>query len=129
MILDTSVLIDILRGEDLVTPWEEKLDETGAASITPITVMELWEGIHRASATRSERDDVETLLTEIDEVPFDTPAAVRAGEISATLLDGGNRIDVEDIMIGAIAVERDETVLTGNPKHFDRIPDLTVESY
>ena len=45
--------------------------------------------------------------------------AIRAGEV----------IPPVDIMIGAIALENNEIVLTRNVKHFRRIPDLKVKTY
>lgn len=129
MILDTSVLIDVLRGEEAVSEWETKLDESGTAAVTPISIMELWEGVHRSSATETERDRVETLLTGLTEVHFDRSSAMRAGKLSADLSAHGQPIEVEDIMISAIALENDESVLTGNPEHFERISGLPVETY
>jgi tRNA(fMet)-specific endonuclease VapC len=62
MILDTSFLIDVLRGNEKVTEWEKKLDERELGVVTSITVMELWEGIHLTEASDSERERVEELL-------------------------------------------------------------------
>jgi len=38
-------------------------------------------------------------------------------------------IDLEDIMIAATAITRNESVLTRNVEHFNRIPNLKVDSY
>ena len=129
MILDTSVIIDVLRGADGVSEWEAELDESGSAAVTPISVMELWEGVHRSTASERERERVETLLTGLTEVPFGRSAAMRAGKLSAELSAAGTPIEVEDLMIAAIAIENGEAVLTGNAAHFERIAGLTVETY
>jgi len=57
MILDTSFLIDVLRGNDAVTEWERELDERGVGVVTAISIMELWEGVHLADATDEERNE------------------------------------------------------------------------
>lgn len=129
MILDTSAVIDILRGDDSISEWEAQLDENGSAAVSSISVMELWEGVHRSNATERERERVETLLTGLTDVPFDRAAAMRAGKLSAELLGDRTPIEVEDRMIAAIAMENEQAVLTGNGDHFERIPGLTVESY
>lgn len=129
MILDTSFLIDVLRGDESVDEWEREIDERRAGIVTSITVMELWEGIHRTEATDEERERVRELLEGLTHVDFDRESAMRAGEISATLAQNGERIEAEDVMIAAIALERDHAVLTGNMAHFDRIDGLEVESY
>jgi predicted nucleic acid-binding protein len=52
-----------------------------------------------------------------------------AGETNAAIADDGTSVDVEDAMIGAIAIERDEPVLTRNAGDFDRLPGVDVERY
>lgn len=41
----------------------------------------------------------------------------------------GEIIDIEDIMIGAIAKRNNETIITRNKKHFEKIPGLKIASY
>lgn len=62
MILDTSFLIDVLRGNEAVTEWEAELDERGVGVVTAISVMELWEGIQLTDAADEEREQVHRLL-------------------------------------------------------------------
>jgi len=129
MILDTSFLVDVLRGDESAREWEATLDESGFGVVTAITVMELWEGIHLADATEPERDAVERLLSGLHHADLDRPAAMWAGETSASLTREGRRIEVEDVMIGAIARQRDEPVLTRNAEDFERLPGVSVERY
>lgn len=129
MILDTTFLIDVLRGDEEVVEWERDLDENGTGFATSISVLELWEGIQRADASDAERERVRRLLDGIHHADFDAPSAMTAGEVSAALTDTGQEIDVEDVMIGAIALRRDQPVLTRNAEHFERIENLDVETY
>lgn len=129
MILDTSFLVDVLRGNEAVTEWEEELSERGGGVVTAISVMELWEGIHRTDATEEERQRVRRLLEEVTHAEFDHESAMLAGECSAALLSEGARIEIEDVMIAAIALQRHEPLLTGNPDHFERIDSVDVETY
>lgn len=129
MILDTSFLIDVLRGDESVTSWEGELDDRGAGTVTAISVMELWEGIHLADASDAERDRVGRLLHGLTHAAFDQDSAMAAGEINATLVKDGSPIDTEDVMIAAIARTLNEPVLTRNPDHFDRIDGLETETY
>jgi tRNA(fMet)-specific endonuclease VapC len=129
MILDTSFLIDVLRGNETVTEWEAELAESAVPVVTAISVMELWEGIQLADASDAERRRVRALLSELTHASFDLDSAMIAGERSAELVREGPQIDLEDVMIAAIALERGEPVLTRNPEHFERIPDVAVETY
>lgn len=91
--------------------------------------MELWKGVHLADASASERGRVEELLSGLAHAAFDQESAMVAGELSATLTGDGEPIQVEDVMIAAVASVRGEAVLTRNPDHFERIEGLSVESY
>jgi len=50
-------------------------------------------------------------------------------ELSATLITDGDRIDRENCIIAATAMQENERVLTRNVAHFERIPNLDVETY
>jgi predicted nucleic acid-binding protein len=127
MILDTSFLIDLLRGEESV---EEVTDISASSTffVTPVSVMELYEGVCLA-ASAGERREVERLLDGLRELEFTNAAAKRAGEVNAELHEDGQPIDVEDVMIAAVALENDESVVTRNTDHFDRIEGLETVTY
>lgn len=129
MILDTSFLIDVLRGNDAITELERELDERDVGVVTALSVMELCEGIHLTDATDAERERVQRLLEGLTHATFDRESAMLAGKYSAKLTDAGARIEIEDVVIAAIARQRNEPILTGNPDHFERLEDVDVETY
>ncbi len=129
MILDTSFLIDMLRGAPAMEDWERTLEDQGASMATAISVMELWEGTLLAGASQEERNHVNGLLSDLRVIGFDSQSARRAAEIEVELVERGTPIDLEDVMIAGIAKAHDEPVLTGNPAHFERVDGLVVESY
>ena len=129
MILDSTFLIDVLRGDASVSELIEEIDASGTPFVSAVTVMELHEGVHLADATDAERSRVSELLAGINELPFDRACATRAGEISAGLVSAGAPIDETDVMIAATALLSDRPVLTRNVDHFDRIDGLDVVTY
>ena len=62
-------------------------------------------------------------------IPADHSIMKHAGEISGRLVSEGQRIDREDCIIAATAIQENEPVLTRNRSHFDRVPNLDVETY
>lgn len=129
MILDSTFLIDVMQAEETVAELAEEVDESGPPFVTSVTVMELYEGVHRADSTGAERQAVERVLDGITELPFDRTTAKRAGEINAELRSRGAPIDRTDVMIAAAALVNDLPVVTRNVDHFDRIDGLEVLSY
>jgi tRNA(fMet)-specific endonuclease VapC len=129
MILDSTFLIDVLRGDESVSSIIENVDSSGTAFVSSITVMELSEGIHLSDATERERDAVHELLTDLTELSFDRDCALQAGEINGALVSSGEPIDTADVMIAATAIVHDQAVVTRNVDHFERIDDVDVLSY
>jgi tRNA(fMet)-specific endonuclease VapC len=129
MILDTSFLIDVLRGSEAVDSLVRSVDESGRASVSTISMMELWEGVRLTDATESERTAVRELLDGLREVPFDRACAIEAGTISATLQQSGRSIETADVQIAATARVHDEAVVTRNVDHFSRVDGVSILDY
>ena len=129
MILDTSFLVDVLRGEDTVEEAVRTVDERGTAQVSAVTVMELWEGIHLAESSERERTVVTNLLTDLRELPFDRECATTAGELNARLQRDGAPIEDADVMIAATALVHDVPIVTANVDHFERLDGLEILTY
>ena len=69
------------------------------------------------------------LLPNLPVLPSDVAAAHRYGEVRAELERRGMPLGEADLRIGAIALSRGLTVVTGNVRHFQRIPGLWVENW
>ena len=62
-------------------------------------------------------------------LPFDATAARRYGELRASLERNGTPIGDADTRIASIALARGLVVVTGNVRHFERVPNLPVENW
>lgn len=62
-------------------------------------------------------------------LPFGTQAAEVYGPLRAQLESEGRRLDEPDLRIASIALARSLTLVTGNVRHFARIPELRVENW
>ena len=131
-LLDTDILSNLLKR----TPSTVLIAKL--ASVPPeqqftssITLGELIYGAYRlreGAGHLLERLE-ETLPPNLPTLPFDGAAARRYGEVRAELEHRGTPIGDADLRIGAIALSRGLAVVTGNARHFQRIPDLLVENW
>ena len=131
-LLDTDILSNLLRRTPS-TVLIAKLASIPAEQqfTSSVTLGELIYGAYRLGAGAGhllERLD-ETLPPNLPALPFDRVAARRYGEVRAELERRGTPLGDADLRIGAIALARDLTVVTGNVRHFQRIPDLLVENW
>jgi tRNA(fMet)-specific endonuclease VapC len=67
------------------------------------------------------------VLSRVTILAFSISEAVIAGDILVHLARRGELIGIEDVLISATALAREYTVVTGNVRHFERIPALQVE--
>lgn len=96
---------------------------------TAITLGELLFGAAKRDSDRLSgriRDLVRGALTIL---PFDEAAAEVYGSLRARLESEGQPLAEPDLRIASIALARDLTVVTGNTRHFARIPDLRIENW
>ena len=96
-----------------------------------ITLGELVYGAHRMSeraAILVEKIEA-VLLPHLPVLAFDTVAARRYGEMRAELERLGTPIGDADMRIAAIALSHGLRVVTGNERHFRRVPELETENW
>lgn len=98
--------------------------------ISTITVAEIVYG-----ACKSERPDFhlanlqKILLAAVNVLTFDSKAAYVCGRLRARLEGEGTPLALADLEIAAIAIANDLTLISGNLRHFSRIPELRVENW
>jgi predicted nucleic acid-binding protein len=127
---DTDVLSAVLRKEPPLrlirrlaqVPADEQF-------ITSITLGELLYGASkRGSLDLAQRVRV-LVLRAAAVLPFDAAAAEIYGPLRSSLEAMGRRLDEPDLRIASIALSRRLTLVTGNVRHFSRVPDLRVENW
>ncbi len=96
-----------------------------------VTLGELVYGAGRATGrTAFFLQKLESLIaTHLPILPFDALAANHYRDIRAQLEAQGTPLDDADLRIAAIALARGLIVVTGNVRHFQRVPGLSVENW
>lgn len=130
MLVDTTVLIDFLRGKEKAVEALRKA-ETGLLYTTEINVFELIVGVYLATEQVTKHlERVNMLVSRLTVLPLDRNASLLAGRIAAMLIKEGRRIEETDCLIAAIGLSHGlDVVLTDNKDHFERIKEIKVVSY
>lgn len=131
MILDTSFLEAVARGEQAAIEEAERLDsEVVPQHVSVISLYELYWGIGYLDTPRAERERVDSVLGSKPVYDVTPEIARKAGRIAGRLSAEGRPLnDPADEIIGATGVVHDEAVLTANVDHFERISGLDVVTY
>jgi len=130
MIEDTSFVIDVLSGDDAALELLSIAEaERRPEKVSAVTLLELYEGIEQSTRPDEEREQVLDVLDSKTVIDANASIMRRAGEISGALTGAGEPIDREDCIVAATALREDESVVTRNVEHFERVPDLRVREY
>jgi predicted nucleic acid-binding protein len=129
IVLDTDAISDLMRPRPapaLIT----LIGEFGASDqgTTAINLGELAYGAHRVGRPDLYRRAL-GLLAGYTILPFDEAAAERYGEVRSQLEAAGERLDDPDLRIAATVLVHDATLVTGNMRHFSRVPRLVVRTW
>lgn len=121
VVVDTSVLIDVLRGDREAVRVLRESREAGALHSSEIVKLEVLAGMSpsEAAATRG-------LLGAFTWHPLDEEVAEIAGELGRKWLPHNRGIDSADLTIAATAIALDAQLLTRNVKHFPMFADLST---
>ncbi len=96
---------------------------------TAITLGELVYGVQKHGSPELAERVQELIASAGPILPFDEIAARRYGQLRAELERTGRGVSEPDLRIAAIALASGATLVTGNVRHFARIPGLRVENW
>lgn len=98
--------------------------------IATTTVAEIVYGAWKSNRPHYHLENLETiLLPAVNIIGFDSKAAYVCGTLRARLEKAGTSLALADLEIAAIAIANQFVLVTGNVRHFTRIPELTVENW
>lgn len=121
IVLDTSIIIDKLRGGRV---WETLISDVDLSSEVYIPTVVIFELFSGQSTRKTEVvKKINQFLKPFPKLDFDAKIAQRAGQIFRDL---PTKVDVPDYIVAASALEIGAYVATANTKHFSKIPGLLL---
>lgn len=127
--LDTSAIIDIFKGNENIRQLLQNTKEPLAATI--VSYLELFFGINPENTKHTAEGKYYTeFFKEIYSIDLDKESCEEASRIFWKLKKEGKTIDQSDCIIAALFLANGiNKIITGNPKHFERIKQLTTLHY
>lgn len=123
--LETSVIVNFLRDKYDAVNVVENLE--GELVSSYVCLAELYEGIFRVKNKSRAEKAVLNFFTGLSEVHgLDQEIAKTFGQIRAELKRKGKVIEDLDIFLAATCLAYNLTLVTYNPRHFERVGELKV---
>ena len=91
--------------------------------------MELYYGAYRSTQSERNLALLERFFSQFAVLPLDTTAAKVAGRIRSELSVNGTPIGPSDLLIAAIALVNNLTLVTHNTREFSRVGGLVIEDW
>lgn len=123
LVLDSTVLIDFLRGRPAAARVARLRESDDTPATTAINVEEIVRGLRPSEVEAARR-----LFDGLVVLPIDAAAAWQAGVWRRTFAARGVTLYQADCLVAAAALTNHATLVTGNPKDFP-MDDLTVDHW
>jgi predicted nucleic acid-binding protein len=127
-LFDTDAISEVLKKQPLAAylGWLGTIPRD-RQFCSAVTVGELFKGAYRSSnKERHLKNVTERVLPALTILPYDLNTARIFGKLSATLEQSGAPLVDADLQIAATAVQHELELVTGNLRHFERVPGLKL---
>jgi len=131
VVLDTDVLIYYLRDRnDSYSKMKNLKKKEESLNTTIFNVAELYKGCYSMKNVAKGLMKVKLLIDALDEIfLFENDSAEEFAKLSSDLKNRGHSIGIMDELIASICIVHQESLYSGNVKHFERIDDLNIYNW
>jgi tRNA(fMet)-specific endonuclease VapC len=127
--LDTNILTAFLKNDlRAVAKVSSYLENFGKLTINVISYYEILRGL-KDLGSKEKLIRFREFIEENELVWISKETVEKAAEIYAYLKKSGNLIEDADILMAAIAIVEDLTLVTNNPAHFRKVKGLRLENW
>ncbi|HEY3966359.1 MAG TPA: type II toxin-antitoxin system VapC family toxin [Planctomycetaceae bacterium] len=130
-LLDTNAWIALLRQKSPLLLGRLLHHSADDIMLRSVVLAELWYGAWRSGPANHSVNDalIDQLRNRYASLPFDDDAGKEYGRVRAHLSELGQIIGPNDLLIAAIALAYDATLVTHNTSEFNRVPGLLIEDW
>jgi predicted nucleic acid-binding protein len=127
-LFDTDAISEVLRARPLPAflAWLREVPREEQFT-SAVVIGELYRGAFRSPARDRHITNIETrVLPSVTVLPYDAAVARVYGEVRARLEELGQPLEDADLQIAATAIHHGLELVTGNTKHYARVPGLAI---
>jgi len=128
-LLDTNTCIRFLNPRSSAVPNHMAAVRQEEVVICQIVKAELYYGAYKSARRDANLALLAKFFNQFVSRPFDDASAAAYGRLRAELARRGTPIGPNDLMIAAIALAYDLTLVTHNTAEFARVPGLRLEDW
>ena len=128
-LLDSNVCIVYLNGRSAALQRRFEAIAPHLLAVCAVVKAELFYGAKRSNNPAKALAEQRLFLAQFVSFPFDDACADIYGDIRANLAGLGTPIGANDLLIAAIALANQLTLVTHNIREFSRVPELPVEDW
>lgn len=123
-LLDTNTCVTLLRRLNPTLEQRIAALPPDVLALCPVVEAELYIGAYRSARVQHNLTQVQQFVQQFTTLPCDRAAAQQAGLINADLTARGTPIGPYDLLIAAIALAHNATLVTHNVREFSRVTRL-----
>ena len=105
------------------------VQHTGSLAIPTIVLAELHTGAHKHPNPAKLLGLIADLLQEVQVIDFDSACAERFGLVRGSLLQKGITVSRMDLLIAAVALVHNLTLVTHNTADYQNVPGLRLRDW
>jgi tRNA(fMet)-specific endonuclease VapC len=128
-LLDTNVCIVYMNGRSAGVRDHLERVQPDEVVVCSVVIAELFYGAMKSRDAAATLAKQRLFLAPYRSLPFDDAATLNYGKLRADLEAVGRLIGGNDMLIAAIAISNDLTLVTHNLREFERIAGLKVEDW
>lgn len=127
-LFDTDAISELLRRRPLpaYVGWLSGIDRSDQFT-SAVVIGELFEGAFLSGEARHLENVEREVIPRLAVLPYGVKTARLFGELVAYLRADGRTLADADTQIAATALQHGLVLVTGNLRHFERIPGLEIE--
>ncbi len=120
-LLDTTIIIDYLRGKNEKVKFIKKLASEGSLlGCCLVNIIEVCAGMRE-----KEKEITEEVLDSLEYYEVTKEIAKRAGQYKRIYREKGVTLSLPDVIMAAVAISNNLTLVTDNPKRYP-MPEISL---